>query len=74
MLLNIIIALSSIAVISGSIYSLLAGEYGIQPYLNLLLGLTILALGIKNFQKNRAIAAFCFLAAGFSLFVGTYML
>lgn len=73
-MVNIIIAILAIAVVSGSIYSLITGEYGIQPYMQVLSGLMVFALGLKVLQKNRAIAVFCFLASGFSIFIGVYIL
>jgi len=80
--LNISIVVLAIAVVSGSLYSLITGEYGIQPYMQLLSGLMIFTLGLKLFLENRknrkAIAIICLLASVFififSFLVGIYVL
>lgn len=55
-----------------AVYGLVTKNFEFQPYMMLFLGLMILVMGLEEFQKNRVIAIFCFLAAGFSLFVGIY--
>ncbi|WP_425339536.1 DUF3953 domain-containing protein [Lentibacillus salicampi] len=63
--------------VSGSIYSLITGEYGIQPYIQLLSGLMVFSLGLKMFQENRqnrkAKATFSLFASGFVLFVSIFV-
>ncbi|WP_269053269.1 DUF3953 domain-containing protein [Sporosarcina sp. G11-34] len=46
----------------------------IAPYLSLVMGIMLIVMGITEFQKRKANAFNLFLAAGFVLFVGVYIL
>ena len=64
-----------ITAIALSSYGLITGTNGIiVPYLLLLMGLMLIVMGITEFQKRKADAFNLFLAAGFVLFVGVYIL
>lgn len=65
----------TIIIVALSVYGLTTGTSGvIMPYVLLLAGLMLLVMGIIEFQKRKATAFTIFLAAGFSLFVGIYIL
>jgi hypothetical protein len=75
LLINIILGVLGIAVLFGSAYSLITGEYGLQPYLLLLMGLMNIVLGIKVFHENqKGIAILLFIASGFVLIVSIFIL
>ncbi|QCR31970.1 YczI family protein [Lysinibacillus sp. SGAir0095] len=57
-----------------SCYILLTREYGILPYMLILVGLMVLFTGIIEIRKKRKVSAIMsFISAGFSLFVGIYI-
>lgn len=73
--MKIIRVILAIVVVSLSSYSVIIGEYGTMPYIQLLLGMMFLVWGINEFQENRkATAILLLLTSGFSLFVGVYTL
>lgn len=73
--MKIISNILAIIVFALSCYSLLTREYGMLPYMLLLLGLMVLFTGIIEIRKKRKVSAIMnFIAAGFCLFVGIYLL
>ena len=68
-------AILGIIVASVSIYSLITGEYVTVPYIQILLGVLLIILGINQWkEKRKTVAIFLFFAAAFSIFVNVFIL
>lgn len=73
--MKIIRVILAIIVFALSGYSLLTREYGLIPYMLLLLALMVLITGTIEIQEKRKVAAIIsFLSAALGLFVGIYLL
>ena len=73
--MKIIIAILGIIVAAVSGYSLITGEYVTLPYVQILLGVMLLILGINQLkEKRKTIALFLFFVAAFSILVNVFIL
>lgn len=62
-----------VAAVSG--YILVTGEFNNLPYLHLLLGVMLLALGIRDYKERyKSRAVLVLIVSGFGLFTGVYTL
>lgn len=75
MIMIILVAILGIIVASVSGYSLITGEDVTLPYMQILLGVILLILGINQLQeKRKALAIFLFIVAAFNIFVNVHIL
>ncbi|WP_085130812.1 DUF3953 domain-containing protein [Sporosarcina ureae] len=74
-IINILIAILGIIVASVSSYSLLTGENVTLPYMQILLGVMLLLLGVRQLkEKRKGLAIFLFCVATFSIFINMNIL
>lgn len=75
MIMQIIVAILGVIVASVSSYSLITGEDVTVPYVQILLGVMLLILGINQLkEKRKAVAIFLFFVAAFSIYVNVHIL